>query len=190
MPLGTIIQRAFALGFVGVLAGAVHSVVTPVTLRPAPPAPPVLPNPPVTTNGERPADPATPAAGSTPAAGAPTQPAPLGLDIDLASAAALFAAGAPFIDARLANEYEAGHVEGAFWMPSEVFMNGAIPDALNFMDKAAPVVVYCGGGQCDASHNVVVLLQQLGFTRCHVMADGYPAWKAAGHPVATGKPAM
>mgnify|MGYP005846621299 CR=1 FL=1 len=181
MPLGTTLQRAMSLAFLGVVAGAAHSIITPVMLRPAPPAPWPMPAP------------ASDASSNGPTANAPTNPAastpePLGLEIGLEPAFAFFTAGAPFVDARLLHEFEAGHVEGAFWMPAETFMNGRIPDAVNFMDRAAPVVVYCGGGQCDASHNVVVLLQQLGFTRCHVMKDGYKAWQDAGHPVATGKP--
>ncbi len=65
---------------------------------------------------------------------------------------------------------------------------GKTPVALNFLDPAKPVVIYCGGGACDASHNVTALLQQLGFNQCHIMTDGYPGWNAADHPTGTDNP--
>ncbi len=84
-------------------------------------------------------------------------------------------------------DYEAGHVLDAFQMSTEDF-NGS--DVLNYLDKDGPVVVYCSGGQCDASKNLVKLLQLSGFKQARIMEDGYPAWSAAGYPAATGKPVI
>ena len=90
-----------------------------------------------------------------------------------------------WIDARSQNEYEAGHVQDAFQMSTEDF-NGS--EVLNYLDKDGPLVVYCSGGQCDASKNLVKLLQLAGYKQARIMEDGYPAWKQAGYPTATGKP--
>lgn len=173
----SVILQAMSIALVGVVAGGVHSAMHPVALRPAAPA-----GPGVEAVG------ATAAQGTGGEESGAASPA-LGLEITLDQASELFANGTPFIDARLEAEYEAGHVEGAFWLPASEFMGGSSPRALDYLDPAAPLVVYCGGGDCDASHNVVVLLQRLGFTRCHVMTEGYPAWVAAGKPTGMGNPA-
>jgi rhodanese-related sulfurtransferase len=172
--MAIIIQRACVIAFAGLMAGGVHSALpTPLKLRPAAPPPPQI----VTT--ARPNDPNLP----TP------QPQALGLDITTPQAWELFQSGAAFIDARRRDEYLAGHVQGAFYLPSEVFYeSGGSPEALNYLAKDQVLVIYCGGGACDASHNTAKLLQQAGFPRTHVMKDGYPSWTSAGHPIATGAP--
>lgn len=170
---GPLIHRMITLAFLGLAMGALHSAFRPLQLAPADPAA-VAP----TGDGGHSSARTSP----TPGTEAP------GLNISIEQAAAMYGRGVPFVDARHVEEYEAGHVTNAFWMPSEEFLNGKIPDTLNYLDRESPVVVYCGGGMCDASKNLVVLLQQLGFKRCHIMHDGYPEWAKAGHPTATGKP--
>lgn len=93
---------------------------------------------------------------------------------------------AMFIDTRLHREYEAGHIPGAFWLPADLFSRGRTPEAVNFLDQDFPVVLYCGGGDCDASKNTALLLENYGFTRLHIYTDGIPAWIQAGHPTDTG----
>lgn len=168
--MGTpLIPQVFVICGVGALAGLGYSCFhAPLVLRPADPVAPV---PIPTTDG-------TPA----PAAAA------LGLEISIAQAKALYDAKAPFVDARLADEYAAGHVADAYHLTADMLTSGKTPEVLSFLDPAAPVVIYCGGGACDASHNVTALLQQLGFTQCHIMTDGYPGWRDAGHPTSTDNP--
>ena len=60
--------------------------------------------------------------------------------------------------------------------------------ALQFLDKSQWIVIYCGGGDCDASHNLAQFLGLVGYNKCLIMKVGYPAWAQAGHPTATGKP--
>jgi rhodanese-related sulfurtransferase len=111
----------------------------------------------------------------------------LGLDISIPQAFVLFQQGGiMFLDARRKDEFEAGHVDGALLLSTEHFGRGTIPATIGVLDKTQPVVIYCGGGACDASKNLVIMLQNFGFTRFHIMTDGFPAWQAAGHPVATG----
>ncbi|HYF14418.1 MAG TPA: rhodanese-like domain-containing protein [Phycisphaerales bacterium] len=168
-----LLHRACVIALAGILAGAFHSAVGPkLVLRPEDQFP--APQPRMTN-------------GAAEASSAAAAPATLGLDISLADAAALFEQGAAFIDARRREEYEAGHVENAFWLPADQ-LTGGRPAALDYLDAEAPLVIYCGGGDCDASHNTAALLQQLGYKRTHVMKDGFPAWRDAGKPVATGAP--
>lgn len=165
-----LLYRVATIALAGVIAGGVHSFIhEPLKLRPDAPLPP--PHPPATD-----AHPASPHAA-------------LGLEISIDESWALFQAGTPFIDARRLEDYTAGHVEGAFWIAPEAFLRG-VPEALNFLDPNGQVVIYCSGGNCDASHNLATLLQQAGFTRCHIMKDGYPVWAAAGRPTATGQPTI
>lgn len=180
MPLSTQIQRISVLCLTGLLAGIVHSVVHPaLLLRPEAPPPPVIPG----TGAQAPAP--TPSK-ATPAQATSTVP---GLDLTLEQAWAMYQANVQFIDARREEDFEAGHIEGALWIAPESFM-GKVPEALNFLDRSQQLVVYCSGGNCDASHNVVVLLNQAGYKRCYVMTDGFKPWKDAGHPTAVGKPAI
>jgi len=174
-----VLYRAGVLVLAGIIAGGAHSALRekPLALQPAEPAPVIVVPVPQHTSVPAGAGAAT-----------VTAPKPLGLEISVPQALELFDKGVSFVDARHLPEYEAGHVDGALLLSAESFLGGSVPDALNYLDPQAQVVVYCGGGQCDASKNLVILLQQAGFTRAHIMTDGYPAWVAAGHPIATGKP--
>ncbi|GJQ28495.1 MAG: hypothetical protein HBSAPP03_03790 [Phycisphaerae bacterium] len=166
MPRRSMVQQGIVIIFLGVAAGAVHSALRPLD---APRA--ALPS------GD---------------AGTPTASDPGGLvhgqEIDLAKAWELFQAGTPFADARFLEDYEKGHVEGAFWITTDQFMNGKVPAALDFLDKSSWIVIYCTGGNCDASHNVAEFLRLVGFGKCLIMKDGYQPWAEAGHPTAIGKP--
>lgn len=165
MPTASLLTRALALLGLAFLVGAVHSLLTPVELRLRPP-------PDATTGpSQSPGDPNPPAHAAA------------GLHVSIAEAFELFQQGIPFIDARLRKDYDEGRVMGAFHNPPA---EGLRPDVLRFLDPSRPVVIYCGGGDCKDSENLAILLQQMGFTRLHIMTDGFPAWKAAGHPVEAG----
>jgi len=93
--------------------------------------------------------------------------------------------GAQFLDARTPDEYDAGHVQGAFFMTPDMLREG-YPRALEVLSPDVPTVIYCVGGDCEASHNVAKYLQDFGFQQLHVMTDGYPAWAGAGYPTEAG----
>lgn len=138
----------------------------------------------------------TPAPASTPpASGATPQP---GFEftpksalkpghITVEEARALFDAGSPFIDARKLEAYVEGHVEMAFRLDMNSFREGN-PPQLALIPREAMVVVYCNGGQCDESEHVAEFLNGSGYKKVYIMHDGFPGWKAAGHPVQTGEP--
>lgn len=119
----------------------------------------------------------------------PNQPAaaetPLGLMIDSKAAKALFDQGVVFLDARIQKEYDEGHIPQAFLLNSSMFGTSAADEAMKVMDADQPVVIYCGGGDCDASKNVAILLQQAGFKQLHIIEKGYPEWKELGYPIET-----
>lgn len=94
---------------------------------------------------------------------------------------------AEFIDARSQAEHAEGHIPRSHAIDPKDLYGGRVPRAIDFLDPEGIVVIYCEGGTCDASENVGRFLQQYyGFTRVHIMRDGFPVWRAAGLPVATG----
>lgn len=167
---GALLSRAAFIVLAGVGAGAAHSWVVPVSFR---------------IDDVIAADPAPPAgnaAAAAPGQGAPA-PAPLGVNITLDQARGLFDQGIMFLDAREDHERGAGWIAGSIHLTAGMMRGSTLPDAFGMLDPAAPVVIYCGGGDCDASENLAILLRQAGFATLHIMKDGFPAWADAGLPV-------
>ncbi|MEL6740057.1 MAG: rhodanese-like domain-containing protein [Planctomycetota bacterium] len=110
--------------------------------------------------------------------------------IGLAEAATLFNQGAAFIDARTEREFAEGRIYGAFWMPAQRVFTEAGQNDLDFVDPSLPVVVYCTGGECDASENTIARIRAAGYDwpDIRIMQPGYDDWLAAGLPVETGSP--
>ena len=92
----------------------------------------------------------------------------------------LRAGTATFIDARESHEYEEGHLRGAMNLPSSaIFQN--IQTILNMISVNTKVIVYCGGGTCEASHNVSDTLRgEFGFTDVSIYTKGWEEIEASG----------
>lgn len=190
MPL-ILVQRTLAIVGLGCVLGAADSWLRPtvITLKENAAAPRSEPAQ-ATPSRASPVQPTTPAAASTPSDNATKTPdattaSSLGLMIDAKAAKALFDQGVIFLDARIQPEFDAGHVPQAFLLNSTMFGTPAADDAMKVLDTNAPVVIYCGGGDCDASKNVAILLQQAGFKQIHIIEKGFPEWKELGYPIET-----
>jgi molybdopterin/thiamine biosynthesis adenylyltransferase/rhodanese-related sulfurtransferase len=88
------------------------------------------------------------------------------------------AAGATLIDVREQHEWDAGHIEGALFIPLGQLQQGiaaAVPD------KATEVILQCRSGARSA--NGTALLQALGYTDVVNLAGGILQWQADGLPV-------
>ncbi|MBS0195226.1 MAG: rhodanese-like domain-containing protein [Planctomycetes bacterium] len=176
MSLSITLYRTSAILIIAVCAAGVDSIFRPVRLPERTASTSPAPTQPPSASGAATEQPTkTALAASFPDKG----------DITLAQARELFSKKAAFADARNRKDYDAGHVEGAWHMPLEDFSGGS-PEAAQFLNKTDPIVVYCTGGDCHASHDVVIMLEAMGFTRCYVMVDGYPAWQQAGYETSTG----
>ncbi len=95
-----------------------------------------------------------------------------------------------FIDAREEHDYKEGHLRGAVNLPSSaIFQNS---DAvMSVVPSTAKVVVYCGGGTCEASHNVSdSLRREFGFTDVSVYEKGWEEIESSGRfgPFITKEP--
>ncbi len=97
--------------------------------------------------------------------------------IDAAAARALGEA-VLWVDARPRREFNAGHIDGAVLLNEDEW-NSLIPDFLNEWDPDKPIVVYCGGGGCQASKAVASrLLTELQIENVRVLKGGLKAWRS------------
>lgn len=72
---------------------------------------------------------------------------------------ALATGSAYFVDAREKHEFDEGHLRGAVHLPSSAIYKNIEP-VLSMIPTDARVIVYCGGGECEASHNVTDALRR------------------------------
>ncbi|MBY0308015.1 MAG: rhodanese-like domain-containing protein [Phycisphaerales bacterium] len=188
--IGRAVIQGFALGLLALVAGTVHALLRPVQTLDSPSPPSAGPS----AQAPRASPPAPGTGGSTPAGLGPSHPvtppapapAPTARDdrmITLARFKELMSGSLPLqiVDAREPAEFAAGHVPGAVNIPPDAFGGGAVPEVVNTrLSRDLPIVVYCSGGNCDASKLVAMRLINLGFTQTSVYEDGYTGWTKAG----------
>jgi len=173
--------RLLVLMFIALAIGMAHSWVHPVSVRPA-----LVPaNGGAQPGGEGPAGHRTEGPGGSPHMTTPDDPFAQ-FFISLDEARALYEEGnALWVDAREPEEFESGRIPGAFNI-SPTNANESLPQFLLFaVDRTAPVVIYCGGGDCHASEIAANMLLQSGYTNIKIMKDGFPAWQTAGYDAET-----
>jgi rhodanese-related sulfurtransferase len=91
-----------------------------------------------------------------------------------------------FLDARKPEEYQAGHIPGAFNFYSEE-QDRYAPNILSAIpDKTQDIVCYCHGGDCDMALRDARFLMEQGYSRVEVYQGGWPEWNKAGYPFAKG----
>jgi hydroxyacylglutathione hydrolase len=99
---------------------------------------------------------------------------------DLAGSLGDEATERPYVlDVRQASEFEDGHVPGARHITA-----GSLPEELAELPRDRPIAVMCASGYRAAV--ATSLLGAAGFDRVTWVADGVPAWQAAGYAVETG----
>ena len=84
------------------------------------------------------------------------------------------------LDTRPASEYVAGHIPGAISVPVD-----DLKKRLQQLTKGKEYVAYCRGPYCVYADRAVELLRAHG-RRARRLLDGFPEWRAAGLPVASG----
>ncbi len=82
------------------------------------------------------------------------------------------------IDVRPAEEFSAGHIDGARSIPL-----ADLPAALDRLPDGLDVVAYCRGPHCFLSDDAIALLRASGRSALR-LAAGFPDWQALGWPVA------
>lgn len=84
------------------------------------------------------------------------------------------------LDVRPREEYEAGHISGAVSVPL-----ADLKGRMASLPRGAEVVAYCRGPYCVLAPQALEMLRKRGFT-ARRLEDGFPEWRRAGLPVATG----
>jgi rhodanese-related sulfurtransferase/DNA-binding HxlR family transcriptional regulator len=84
------------------------------------------------------------------------------------------------LDVRPPAEYEAGHIHGARSLPI-----GHLRRTLRDLPADLEIVAYCRGPFCVFADDAVRQLRRKGL-RARRLQDGYPEWRLAGLPTATG----
>jgi rhodanese-related sulfurtransferase/DNA-binding MarR family transcriptional regulator len=84
------------------------------------------------------------------------------------------------LDVRPTAEYNAGHIAGARSVPFTELRR-----RLRGVPKDHEVVAYCRGPYCVYADDAVRELRRRGY-RARRLEDGFPEWRRAGLPVATG----
>ena len=79
------------------------------------------------------------------------------------------------IDARNEHEFAEGHLPKA----RNIFAMEYIPELIG-MNKDIRIIVYCGGGQCELSHELSNNLIGLGFKKVYIYIGGWDDWKQNG----------
>lgn len=106
-------------------------------------------------------------------------------EISLAEATLLVQSGqAVFLDAREADEFALGHIEGALSLDPLTF--GQDFQALRAHMEGKTVVTYCDGELCELSHELAEQLRSMGLEDVRVLRNGWSLWRDQGLPTATG----
>ena len=87
-----------------------------------------------------------------------------------------------FIDARSTEDYENGHIPGAISLPVGQF-DERIETFLKRYPPDQPLITYCSGRTCEDSHELALLLSDVGFREVRVFIDGFPGWEAKCYPI-------
>lgn len=104
-------------------------------------------------------------------------------EVDTAATRAHFDAGtARFIDARTREDYITGHIPDAYLFNIHKY-DIYSPILLPLLPPDDTYIIYCSGGDCEASHDLAGRLAQMGYSHLFVYQDGFPAWQEGGHPV-------
>jgi rhodanese-related sulfurtransferase len=110
------------------------------------------------------------------------------MDVTLEEAEKLFFTHtAVFIDARSAEDYANGHIQGARSLPWHD-VDIKFIDVTQDMDLENPVITYCDGETCELSHDLALFLRDAGFTNTRVLINGWTVWQQKGLPVEAGAP--
>lgn len=96
--------------------------------------------------------------------------------------------GVIWLDARQESEYHKGHIPGALLLNEYDYENLLVSsfEKITQAPDQSPVIIYCDGQKCAASHAVRQRLDEskaLGDRELLVLHGGFPAWQSGEYPV-------
>ena len=105
------------------------------------------------------------------------------LELDISEARNIYFLGKSiFVDARVSELYEEGHIRNAISLPVNQF-DDLVETFMADCPPSASVVTYCTGRECEDAHQLARYLSEAGYSDIQVYADGYGTWKEEGYPV-------
>ena len=88
---------------------------------------------------------------------------------------------AVFIDARDAEDYEAGHIENAINIPFDYYEN--YEKVMDGLDVDGIYIIYCSGEECSLSLDLADhLYNEKLIDKLLIFEGGWPQWRDAGYP--------
>ncbi|MDD8020723.1 MAG: rhodanese-like domain-containing protein [Acidobacteriota bacterium] len=91
---------------------------------------------------------------------------------------------AVFLDSRSREDFNRGHIPGAVSVPFEELKMGD-EGLLALIPDSPEIVIYCEGGDCQASLSLARILDSRGFRNLRVFLGGWAEWTQSGLPVET-----
>ncbi len=83
-----------------------------------------------------------------------------------------------WIDARIQEQYEAGHIPGAVLLNEQRFEEQLFGLLDTLQSNTKPIIVYCNAAKCDASRKILERLKQtLPIENGFVLKGGWNAWR-------------
>ncbi|HYF02678.1 MAG TPA: rhodanese-like domain-containing protein [Patescibacteria group bacterium] len=80
-----------------------------------------------------------------------------------------------FMDARPPHQHAEGNIPNSMNVDVQDFETN-IPRIIG-LPREQPIVVYCGGGTCDLSHELADRLATFGFKKVYIYTGGWEEWK-------------
>jgi rhodanese-related sulfurtransferase len=90
-----------------------------------------------------------------------------------------------FLDARPANEYWAGHIQGARNIPIEDF-DRHFDQATADLALDSLIIAYCDGEHCTLSIKLAKKLKEMGYENIRILVNGWSLWRKHHLPEAEG----
>jgi 3-mercaptopyruvate sulfurtransferase SseA len=89
---------------------------------------------------------------------------------------------AVFLDARSSENYEQGHIKGAYNLSPEN-MEEKFPEVMENIGPESLIIVYCDGENHRSGGDLSVLLSEFGFIRVRLLFNGWSLWRDNHLPV-------
>ena len=104
------------------------------------------------------------------------------ISINLEMSFNLYNNEAIFIDARSEDDYKNEHIKNSINIPFDNYED--YEDEIFNLNEDTPLVLYCGGGDCELSTNLgYILFDDYELKKVLIFKAGYPAWKDSGYPI-------
>ena len=108
------------------------------------------------------------------------QEPPVEGEVTVADVAARWQGKVNWVDARSEESFAAGHIDHAILINDQHRDEHLMANIEVIQDMTTPMVIYCDGMACKASHTLRrYLIEHTGNPNVWVLKGGWPAWQAA-----------